>query len=179
MKRLLRGYFPWRLYWRIFLYQILLLNVLVVLTLAVGSYVFDFHFYSTEPLQFFLMYFSFSLLAAGFFAYRFAMPFRRMLLKTIRLVSKKQIAEDERFDEEIEDEASDYFEMDSKQVNSEFVVFILVLLGASTAVFSYFSRSWPRIGVQSKGLLFSCLVLGLHFVTHYLQKTELDERPEQ
>ncbi len=112
MKRLFRGYFPWRLYWRIFLYQILLLNVLVVLTLAVGSYVFDFHFYSTEPFQFFLMYFAFSLLAAGFFAYRFAMPFRRMLLKTIRLVSKKQIADDDRFDEEIEDEASDYFEMD-------------------------------------------------------------------
>jgi hypothetical protein len=64
-----------------------------------------------------------------------------------------------------------------KQVNSESVVFIL-LLGASTTVFSYFSRSWPCIADQSKGLLFSCLALGLHFVTHYLQKTELDERSE-
>lgn len=84
-------FFPWRLFNSLFWTLLILFNGLFALSLAIGSYVVDFDFFSVHVLTMFLIYFLLSLLAAFGFAYRFSSPLRHVILKTLRMVDKRQV----------------------------------------------------------------------------------------
>ncbi|MFN7729166.1 MAG: sensor histidine kinase [Bdellovibrio sp.] len=61
-----------------------------------------------------LSFFVFSILGSTYFAYRFALPLRRVILKALRLASKKQVAEFANIDEDLfESEPGEYFELET------------------------------------------------------------------
>jgi two-component system phosphate regulon sensor histidine kinase PhoR len=91
-------YFPWRLFWKFFLTLAGLLNGLFVASLAAASYFFDFSFYTPAPFLFILCFFALSILSSAWFSYRFVLPLRRVIVKALRLASKKYVSEFEEDD---------------------------------------------------------------------------------
>jgi two-component system, OmpR family, phosphate regulon sensor histidine kinase PhoR len=91
-------FFPWRLFWKFFLTLAGLLNGLFVASLAVASYIFDFSFYTPKPFYFTLCFFAFSIGSSAWFSYRFVLPLRRVIVKALRLASKKYVSEFEEDD---------------------------------------------------------------------------------
>lgn len=107
-------YFPWRLFQKFFVTLLLLLNLSFVLILAAASYVFDFHFYRGPTFLLLGSFLVVSVLFSAYFAYRFAQPMRRVILKALRLANKKQAQS--LFDSDDEDlldaEPGEYFELE-------------------------------------------------------------------
>lgn len=104
-------YFPWRLFWKFFFSLVLLLNLLFVAALGIGSYLFDFELSTPAPFLFIACYFLVSLVAAALFAYRFVTPLRGVIIKALRLASKKYVNEFEEEDVLI-DEPGEYLELE-------------------------------------------------------------------
>lgn len=106
------GFYPWRLFWRFFRTQVLVLNLLFLLTLGIASYIIDFNFYRTEPLVIISIYFLLSILGSAFFAFRFANPLKRVILKALRIANKKQFKDVIDESTVLEDEPGEYFELE-------------------------------------------------------------------
>ncbi len=111
-----KRFFPWRLFWKFFVSLAILLNGLCLLTMGVASYVFNFDFYTYKNLVFGTSFFFISMLGSLIFAYRFALPLRRVILKALRMANKQlffQISGRE-IDEEslFEAEPGEYFELE-------------------------------------------------------------------
>lgn len=106
------AFFPWRLFWKFFFTLVVLLNLLFLTAMGVASYVIDFGFYSTEPLVVLGIYFVISILGSAAFAYRFASPLKRVILKALRIANKKQVSEVQDVEEYLEEEPGEYFELE-------------------------------------------------------------------
>lgn len=105
------GYFPWKFFWKTFWAVMLVLNGTCILTLGVASFVFDFSFYAERPAMFFLMFVVLSALASALFSYRFVLPLKSVILKALRIASKKYVTEFEEEDVLI-DEDGEYGELE-------------------------------------------------------------------
>jgi two-component system phosphate regulon sensor histidine kinase PhoR len=109
----MRSFFPWRLFWKFFLTLVLLINMLVITAVAVTSI---FHPVSLDlslVVNFWLVYFALSLLASAAFAYRFSNPLKRVILKALRIASKKRANNrTEDVKEFLEEEPGEYFELE-------------------------------------------------------------------
>lgn len=108
----MRAFYPWRLFWKFFFTLVFLLNLLFITSLAIASYIIDFHFYSTEPLLVIAIYFLLSLLGAAAFSYRFSSPLKRVILKALRMANKKQVADVDQTEDILEEEPGEYFELE-------------------------------------------------------------------
>lgn len=110
MKHFVR--FPWRVYWRYFSWQILVFNGLF---LAVISVVDVRHgvrpFVYNEAL---LNFFVFSLLVAAITSYRFAKPIHHVILKALRISSKRTFGNlvEGQHEDLLDDETADISELD-------------------------------------------------------------------
>ena len=110
MSRFVR--FPWRLFWKSFLYQVIAFNLLHLasLTLIDSLYHVRAFVYNEALVYFFFM----SLLVALFTAYRFARPIHKVILKTLRISNKRAYGElvDSREEDLLEDEDTDLSELE-------------------------------------------------------------------
>jgi len=104
-------FFPWRLFWKFFLTLVGLLNFLFVASLGMASYFFDFEFYSPRPALFIVYFLVLSVISSAWFSYRFVVPLRRVILKALRLASKKYVNEFEEDDVLLEG-AGEYQELE-------------------------------------------------------------------
>ncbi len=104
-------FFPWRLFWKFFLTLVGLLNFLFVASLGMASYFFDFEFYSPRPALFIVCFLVLSVVSSAWFSYRFVVPLRRLILKALRLASKKYASEFEEEDVLLEG-AGEYHELE-------------------------------------------------------------------
>lgn len=104
-------FFPWRLFWKFFLTLVGLLNFLFVASLGMASYFFDFEFYAEKPALFIVCFLALSILSSAWFSYRFVVPLRRLILKALRLASKKYVSEFEEDDVLLEG-AGEYQELE-------------------------------------------------------------------
>jgi len=112
-----KRFFPWRLYRNFLITLVILLNSMNFLTLIVGSYVFNFEFFTFDNFLFSSAFFLFSLVGSAYVAYRFALPLRRVILKALRMANKKlffEISEEIKGREEdlFESETGEYFELE-------------------------------------------------------------------
>lgn len=116
-------YFPWRMYRRFWLSTVLLLNAGSLAGVAVGSYVFDFGFYSQATLNWIQIFVVFSLPAAAVISYRYISPLRRVLLKALRIADRRELERvmgvepgkdlQEKWEESLfADEPGEYFELE-------------------------------------------------------------------
>lgn len=106
-------FFPWRLFRKLFLTQVTLLNILFVLSFAVASFVIDFSFYTHESLLLFAVFFSLSLVVSFWFSYRFSVPLRRAIIKALRIASKRNVPEDPDIESFVEEEPGEYADLES------------------------------------------------------------------
>lgn len=106
------NYFPWRVFFHFFFYQLLGFNILfiTVLSLIDIRYSFPSYIYNEILLNFF--FFSFPL--AAFNSYRFSRPLRRLIRKAIFISSKKNFSNYEDLDDSdiLNDEGGQYYELD-------------------------------------------------------------------
>lgn len=105
------SYFPKRLFWKVFISLVFFLNFLFITSLGIASYIFDFSFYTTKPLIFILCFFALSVVGAAIFSYRFVEPLKRVILKALRIASKKYVNEFEE-DDVLFDEPGEYHELE-------------------------------------------------------------------
>lgn len=113
-------YFPWALFKKFYISLVILINFVFVCTLGAASFVFDFQFYRRPTFLIAAGFFVLSLLVGALFAYRFALPLRRILHKALRLASKKQALEmlgqdsgrEAESDELFDAEGGEYFELE-------------------------------------------------------------------
>lgn len=110
MKRFVR--FPWRLFWKFFLYQWVIFNLLF---LAIISLI-DIR-YRVRPFVYneaLLNFFVFSTVLVAFTSYRFTRPIQRLTLKALRISSKRTYGNlvDPQDDDLLEDELGDVSELD-------------------------------------------------------------------
>lgn len=110
MKRFIR--FPWRVYWKYFFYQTVVFNGLFLTVISVIDIRYGVRpFVYNEAL---LNFFVFSLLVAAITSYRFAKPIHRVILKALRISSKRaygSLVEDQE-DDLLDDETADIAELD-------------------------------------------------------------------
>ncbi|KHD87464.1 MAG: phosphate regulon sensor protein phoR [Bdellovibrio sp. ArHS] len=110
MKRFVR--FPWRVYWKFFFIQLVAFNVLFVGVISVIDIRYRVRpfVYNEALLNFFL----FSLFVAALTSYRFARPIHRMILKALRISSKRTYGDlvDPQEDDLLDDEVDDISELD-------------------------------------------------------------------
>lgn len=85
MKHFVR--FPWGTFWKYFLFQVVSFNLLFVLVIFIldRRYVAQEFAYNEALLNFFV----FSLFVAAFSSYRFTRPLQRLIIKALRISSKK------------------------------------------------------------------------------------------
>lgn len=107
-----RPYFPIRLFWRFFVHQLLIVNALFLISLGIASYLFDFPFYESKSYLLILLFFVLSVLTSVWFAYRFAKPLQRVILKALRLANRKQFSDQLENEDILEEEAGEYFELE-------------------------------------------------------------------
>lgn len=110
MKRFIR--FPWRIYWKFFLYQIVAFNILFVAIVSVVDVRYRIQpFVYNEAL---LNFFFFSLVVTAITSYRFARPIHRVILKALRISSKRTYGDlvDPQEDDLLDDELDDISELD-------------------------------------------------------------------
>lgn len=105
MKRFVR--FPWRIFWKFYFYQLIAFNVLFLVLIAVIDIRYRVRpFVYNEAL---LNFFFFSNFVAAITSYRFARPIHRVILKALRISSKKVYGnlvvnqEDDLLDDELDD----------------------------------------------------------------------------
>ncbi|UOF02821.1 sensor histidine kinase [Bdellovibrio reynosensis] len=105
MKRFVR--FPWRIFWKFYFYQVLAFNVLFLVLIAVVD-----TRYRVRPFVYneaLLNFFFFSNFVAALTSYRFARPIHRVILKALRISSKRvygnlvENQEDDLLDDELDD----------------------------------------------------------------------------
>jgi two-component system phosphate regulon sensor histidine kinase PhoR len=96
--------FPWRFFRSLFFTQLVVLNLVFWLATVLASYIINFSFFQSTTVFLFLVYFVLSLVSSTFFAYRFARPLKRLILKSIRMANKKSV---EMLKEEEEDWSED------------------------------------------------------------------------
>lgn len=110
MKRFVR--FPWPLFWKYFLYQLVIFNILfiVVISMIDVRYRVRPWVYNEALLNFFV----FSILVSGLSSYRFTRPIQRLTLKALRISSKRAYGNlvDPQDDDLLEDELGDMAELD-------------------------------------------------------------------
>ncbi len=108
-----KRFFPWRLFRKVSLTLVVVLNLIFVAAALVSSFVFGVELKPEPALLFFMSFFIFSIFGAILFAYRFALPMRRIILKTLRIASKKQFPNlEEVKDDLFEAEPGEYFELE-------------------------------------------------------------------
>ncbi|MBX2996522.1 MAG: PAS domain-containing protein [Bdellovibrionaceae bacterium] len=92
-----------------------LMNVSFIASLALSSLVFDFKFEREPTFLLIICFFLLSLIGSAYFAYRFALPLRRVILKALRLSSKKRAQSFDRNDDDdlFESEPGEYFELET------------------------------------------------------------------
>ncbi|QDK36956.1 cell wall metabolism sensor histidine kinase WalK [Bdellovibrio sp. NC01] len=104
--------FPWRLYWKFFVYQVIAFNALHLALISVIDlrYQVRAFVYNEALLNFFL----FSLLIAAFTSYRFARPVHKVILKALRISNKRVFGElfDQHDDDLLDDETDDISELE-------------------------------------------------------------------
>lgn len=83
--------FPWRIYWKFYFYQVFAFNALFLLIISLVDirYRIQPFVYNEALLNFFI----FSSILALFSSYRFSRPIQRMILKALRISSKKVYGE--------------------------------------------------------------------------------------
>jgi len=110
MKRFVR--FPWRVYWKFFFYQTVAFNILFIAIISVIDVRYRVRpfVYNEALLNFFL----FSVLVAAVTSYRFARPIHRVILKALRISSKRTYGDlvDPQEDDLLDDELDDIAELD-------------------------------------------------------------------
>lgn len=111
MKRFVR--FPWRVYWRFFFYQLIAFNVLFVAVISVLDvrHRMQPFVYNEALLNFFL----FSVLVVAVTSYRFARPIHRVILKALRISSKRtygNLVDQQQEEDLLDDELDDISELD-------------------------------------------------------------------
>ncbi|XGC81663.1 sensor histidine kinase [Bdellovibrio bacteriovorus] len=110
MKRFVR--FPWRIFWKFYFYQLIAFNVLFLVLIAVID-----TRYRVRPFVYneaLLNFFFFSNFVAAITSYRFARPIHRVILKALRISSKKVYGNlvDNQEDDLLDDELDDISELD-------------------------------------------------------------------
>ncbi|KYG62616.1 PAS domain-containing sensor histidine kinase [Bdellovibrio bacteriovorus] len=110
MKRFVR--FPWRVYWKFFFTQLVAFNILFIAIISIIDVRYRVRpfVYNEALLNFFL----FSLIVAALTSYRFARPIHRMILKALRISSKRTYGSlvDPQEDDLLDDEVDDISELD-------------------------------------------------------------------
>lgn len=111
MKRFVR--FPWRFYWKFFFYQLLAFNILFIAVVSVIDvrYRIQPFVYNEALLNFFI----FSVLVVAITSYRFARPLHRVILKALRISSKRtygDLVDLQQEDDLLDDEMDDISELD-------------------------------------------------------------------
>ncbi|WP_347358158.1 ATP-binding protein [Bdellovibrio sp.] len=110
MKRFIR--FPWRVYWRYFSWQVVAFNVLFLAVISVIDVRYGVRpFVYNEAL---LNFFVFSILVSALTSYRFAKPIHRVILKALRISSKRTFGDlvDGQDDDLLDDETADISELE-------------------------------------------------------------------
>lgn len=111
MKRFVR--FPWRFYWKFFFYQLIAFNILFIAIISVIDVRYRIRpFVYNEAL---LNFFVFSAIVAAVTSYRFARPLHRLILKALRISSKKtygNLVDAQQEDDLLDDEMDDISELD-------------------------------------------------------------------
>ena len=106
-------YFPWRIFRQFYLALFGLLFLCYVITLILGSVLLDLHWAFGTLLSVSLFFMGLAFLGSGLLAYRFVLPLRRVILKALRLASKKQAMSLGQVDEDLfESEPGEYFELE-------------------------------------------------------------------
>lgn len=110
MKRFVR--FPWRIYWKFFLYQLVAFNLLFLAIISIIDVR-----YRVQPFVYneaLLNFFIFSFFVAAVTSYRFARPIQRVILKALRISSKRTYGNlvDAQEDDLLDDEMDDISELD-------------------------------------------------------------------
>ena len=105
-------FFPWRLFSSFFWTLFVLFNGLFGLSLAIASSVLNFEFFTVQVATMMVIYFALSAIAAFGFAYRFASPLRHLILKTLRMVDKKQVQGLSHDSEILEDQLGEYADLE-------------------------------------------------------------------
>lgn len=108
----MKGFFPWRFFWKFFLNLVFLLNFSYLLSWGIASYFMGVRFESAEPLVGLAIFFVLSAIGSAVFAYRLASPLRRVILKALRIANKKQVAEFDKMEEILEEEPGEFFELE-------------------------------------------------------------------
>ncbi|PIS10408.1 MAG: PAS domain-containing sensor histidine kinase [Bdellovibrio sp. CG10_big_fil_rev_8_21_14_0_10_47_8] len=108
----MRSFYPWRLFWKLFLTLLIFLNILFVTSLGIASFLIDFNFYSSRPFFMLGIYFFLSVLGSLAFAWRFSSPLKRVILKALRISNKKQFEGRDQVEEVLEEEPGEYFELE-------------------------------------------------------------------
>lgn len=110
MKRFVR--FPWRFFWKFFLYQLVIFNILFIAVISVIDIRYRVRpwVYNEALLNFFI----FSIVMVAFTSYRFTRPIQRLTLKALRISSKRVYGSlvDPQDDDLLEDELGDVSELD-------------------------------------------------------------------
>jgi len=106
------NYFPWRIFFHFFIYQLLGYNILFLSILSVV----DVRYAMPSPIynELLLNFFFFSLLLTIFTSYRFSRPIRRMIRKAVFISSKKNFSNYEDLDDQdiLNDDGGQYYELD-------------------------------------------------------------------
>ncbi len=99
----MNSFFPWRLFWKFFFTFLILSNLAFVMAMVVNP---------SAPVVFFLLFFTLSTVASLAFAYRFASPLRRVILKALRMANKKRVDGLDEMEEILQEEPGEYFELE-------------------------------------------------------------------
>lgn len=174
----MRSFFPWNLFWKFFVWFLGLINFIFLITFSIASYVIDFQFQTGNSIAVIGIFFVLSLIGAAAFAYRFSVPIRGIVLRGLRLLSKKQMSS---MDEGTEDpdalldgEQSEYFELEMvmdkirKKMRKRRVQ-LAKERQESQALMSSLEDAIVSVGVQQKVQFYNS-----RFANQFLEKPILD-----
>lgn len=112
-------YFPWRLFWRFSGIVFFILHFCNLATLVLASYIFDFSLGDGSVRLWMNIFLLASLPASMLVGLQFAAPLRRVILKALRIASKKQMAQaigaemiDETDESLFQSEPGSFYELD-------------------------------------------------------------------
>lgn len=86
------AFFPWRIFLKIFASITVLLALALLSAVVVATGGFKEPFFTTEVFVFLASFWIMALLGATFLAFRLTLPLRRVILKALRIASKKHVA---------------------------------------------------------------------------------------
>ena len=106
-------YFPWRIFRQFYFALVGLLFLCFVATMGIGALFFNLYWAPGTLALVALIFFCLALMGSALLAYRFVLPLRRVILKALRLASKKQAMSLGQVDEDLFDsEPGEYFELE-------------------------------------------------------------------